>query len=74
MPEKASETDATAVTFEVGQLFEALSLTAEQAQRGPVYARVPTSGVIPQPPQLFGPQIDGGQMPPALIEWNQAET
>jgi hypothetical protein len=64
MPEKASQTDATAVTFELGQLFEALSLTAEQVQRDPVYVRIPISGVVPQPFELFGPQIDGGQMPP----------
>jgi hypothetical protein len=74
MPEKASQTDATTVTLEVGQLTEALSLTAEQVQRDPVYVRIPTSSVVPQPLQLFGPQIDGGQMPPQLIEWNQAET
>ena len=73
MPGKATQTDATTVTFEVSQLFEALSLTAEQVRRDPVYVRIPTSGVVPHPPQLFGPQIDGGQMPPQLIEWNQAE-
>ena len=69
MPEKASQTNATAVTFEIGP---DVSLTAEQAQRGLVYVRVPTSGVIPEPPQLYGPEIDGGQMHAALVEWNQA--
>jgi hypothetical protein len=47
-------------------------LTAEQVQRDPVYVRIPISGVDSQPFELFGPQIDGGQMPPQLIEWDQA--
>jgi hypothetical protein len=69
MPEQASQTNTTSVTFEIGS---AVSLTPWQDRRGHVYAVVPTSGVTPEPPQMYGPELNGGQMPAALAVWDRA--
>ena len=46
--------------------------SCEICRRGLVYAVVPTSGVTPEPPQMYGPELNGGQKPAALAVWDRA--
>ena len=46
--------------------------SCEICRRGLVYAVVPTSGVTPEPPQMYGPKLNGGQKPAALAVWDRA--
>jgi hypothetical protein len=69
MPEQASQTNTTSVTFEIGS---DVSLTPEQERGGRVYVVVPTSGLTREPPQMYGPELNGGQMPAALAVWDRA--
>ena len=46
--------------------------SCEICRRGLVYAVVPTSGATHEPPQMYGPELNGGQMPAALAVWDRA--
>ena len=46
--------------------------SCEICRRCLVYAVVPTSGATHEPPQMYGPELNGGQMPAALAVWDRA--
>ena len=67
MPSQGSQTNATSVTVELGI---AVSLAPED-RRGRVYVEMPTSGVTPAPPRIYGSELRGGQALAAIVVWDQ---
>ena len=63
MQSQGSQTNATSVTVELGI---AVSL-AQEDQRGRVFVEMPTSGVDPAPPRIYGPEVRGGQALVAIV-------